>query len=359
MMFAGGPIVGKLYDNFGPRYILLIGSFLHVFGLMMASVSTEYYQIILAQGICSPIGASAVFYPSMNAVGTWFFRHRALAFGIIAAGSSLGGVILPIMIQHLIPKIGFPWTMRVIAFTVLGLLIIANLTVKSRIPPTRKPFAFMDFVRPLQELPFMLVVLACLFIFFGSFIPINFAILEARQFGMSVELSSYLLAILNAVSEALFFRYRLTLMAPKASLFGRTIPGHLGDVFGRFNVTIIFTFMTAIVVLALWIPARDNAPMIVFAALYGFGNGSFVSMAPALIAQISDIRQLGVRTGTLFAVVSIGALCGNPIGGALLSQDGGGYLYLQIFCGTFLLAGAITFLAARWALVKWKLQVKV
>lgn len=33
-----GPVWGKLYDNYGPRYLLLVGSFLHVFGLMMASL---------------------------------------------------------------------------------------------------------------------------------------------------------------------------------------------------------------------------------------------------------------------------------------------------------------------------------
>ena len=50
-MFAGGPIAGKLYDNYGPRWILLVGSFLHVFGLMMASISSDYYQFLLSQGI--------------------------------------------------------------------------------------------------------------------------------------------------------------------------------------------------------------------------------------------------------------------------------------------------------------------
>jgi len=63
-----GPIVGKLYDNYGPRWILLAGTFFHVFGLLMTSVSTEYYQFILAQGICSPIGASMVFYPCLSLI---------------------------------------------------------------------------------------------------------------------------------------------------------------------------------------------------------------------------------------------------------------------------------------------------
>lgn len=37
------------------------GTLLHVFGLMMASISTEYYQILLSQGVCSAIGVAAVF----------------------------------------------------------------------------------------------------------------------------------------------------------------------------------------------------------------------------------------------------------------------------------------------------------
>lgn len=33
-----GPIWGKLYDSYGPRYLILTGSVLHVFGLMMTSI---------------------------------------------------------------------------------------------------------------------------------------------------------------------------------------------------------------------------------------------------------------------------------------------------------------------------------
>lgn len=54
--------MGKICDVHGPRYPLLIGTVLHVFGLMMTSICKEYYQFLLAQGICSSIGASAIFY---------------------------------------------------------------------------------------------------------------------------------------------------------------------------------------------------------------------------------------------------------------------------------------------------------
>jgi len=198
MLFAGGSICGKIFDSFGPRNLLLVGSFLHVFGLMMTSLSSRYYQFFLAQSICSSAGASAVFYASMNSVSTWFMKRRATALGIIASGSSLGGVILPIMVNKLIPRIGFGWTMRAVAFMILGLLVITNATTKSRVVHTKKPFTVMEFIRPLKEPAFLLVALASFFFFFGTFLPFNFLILQGQSEGMSNELSNYLIPILNA-----------------------------------------------------------------------------------------------------------------------------------------------------------------
>jgi MFS family permease len=93
LMFAGAPVFGKSFDSYGPMFSLVIGTTLHVFGLMMVSVSTEYYQFFLSQGLCSAVGASALFWGSNNSVGTWFRRRRALAFGIVSSGSSVGGVV--------------------------------------------------------------------------------------------------------------------------------------------------------------------------------------------------------------------------------------------------------------------------
>lgn len=64
LILPQGLFSGKLSDSYGPRWPLLLGSFMHVFGLMMLSISTEYYQIFLAQCVCSGIGTSFLFYPS-------------------------------------------------------------------------------------------------------------------------------------------------------------------------------------------------------------------------------------------------------------------------------------------------------
>lgn len=67
MLFTS-PVSGKLFDSYGPRVPIAIGSVLHVFGLMMASLSTKYYQLMLSQSVVSGIGSSLIFTPAMTAV---------------------------------------------------------------------------------------------------------------------------------------------------------------------------------------------------------------------------------------------------------------------------------------------------
>ena len=112
-------------------------------------------------------------------------------------------------------------------------------------------------------------------------------------------------------------------------------------------------FFAAILCLALGIPASGNAAYITFAAFYGFASGGFVSLAPAQIARISPVQQIGVRTGVLFSCVSFAGLVGNPIGGALV--DGTNFDKLNIFAGVVMMAGGVLFVLTRMVVTNWKL----
>jgi hypothetical protein len=69
------------------------------------------------------------------------------------------------MVVHLIPEVGFGWAMRICAFLILTLLIFANLSVRSRITPIKRPFSPMAFVRPLKEPTFLLLTGAIFFFY--------------------------------------------------------------------------------------------------------------------------------------------------------------------------------------------------
>ena len=341
-MLATGPIAGFIFDNYGPTKLLIVGSFLHVFGLMMASISSKYYQFMLSQGVCSAIGACCIFTPAIACVSTWFYKKRGMAIGITASASSLGGVLFPIIVSRMIRETGFPWAMRTCAFLILGLCTFAIFTLKSRLPPNPRPWSFVAFVRPLKETPMLLLTLATFFFYWGMFPVFSFITTVGVGRGMSLDLAQYLVSILNA-----------------GSVFGRTLPGILGDKVGRFNIMTIFCTLTAIVILAVWIPADTPAGQLVFAPIFGFASGAAIGLTPALIAQVSPIKEIGVRVGTVFAAGSIGALTGSPIGGALITRDNGGFKYMQLFGGVTCLVGCAFFAIARVYLVGFALKKKV
>jgi len=259
----------------------------------------------------------------------------------------------------LIPEVGYGWALRIPAFLILALLIFGNLTVKLRLPPSPKALKLNQYFKPLTETPYLVTTIASFLFYLGLFLPINYIQVQSTEYGMSKHLASYVIPILNAARHvfpsviALCFNWHLP------SLFGRILPGWLGDKIGRYNTQVGMCFFSGIIVLALWFPAKANAPLIIFAALYGFGSGAFVSLLPAMIAQISDIREIGLRVGTEFAIISVAALVSNPIGGALITSDHGKFRSLQIWCGVTLLAGSTMYIFARASLVGFKLNAKV
>lgn len=87
----------------------------------------------------------------------------------------------------------------------LGLCVIAQVTVKSRLPPKPKPLDLIEFIRPLKEAHFLMITLGGFFFFWGMFVPFNYVIVEAQKIGMSAELSNYLLAMLNGARYETFF----------------------------------------------------------------------------------------------------------------------------------------------------------
>ena len=66
LLTGGFALGGKYFDAGYFRPIMWSGSFFVVFGLMMTSLSTKYYQVMLAQGVCVGIGLSLVFVPGVG-----------------------------------------------------------------------------------------------------------------------------------------------------------------------------------------------------------------------------------------------------------------------------------------------------
>ena len=110
--------------------------------------------------------------------------------------------------------------------------------------------------------------------------------------------------------------------------------------------------------LALWIPASNDDARIAFATLYGFFTGAYVTLLPALVADISPFSELGTRTGIIFFASAITGVTSNPISGAILG-DNDNWLGAKAFAGIFCLVGTAFVAATRISKSGWKLFVKV
>lgn len=89
-MWILGPVFGRVTDAYGPTPIMIPCSLLCVFSLCMLSLSTEYYQMFLSQGLGFGLGAGGIFTTCFVVSGQWFVKKRGLAMGIVTCGSSLG-----------------------------------------------------------------------------------------------------------------------------------------------------------------------------------------------------------------------------------------------------------------------------
>ncbi|KAM0429451.1 hypothetical protein ACHAQK_011074 [Fusarium lateritium] len=325
-LFGLGPIVGIIFDRYGPRPLIIGGTILHVFGLMMASLAKTYYQFLLSQGVCSAIGVACLYSPALACISTWFLKRRGAALGIMATGSSVGGVIFPIMITRMIERNGYPWALRTSAFLILGLQVIACLT-----KPIPKKLPAGRLAAPFTEPAFALLLVGIFILTYGMYIPIDYLSLSGLQEAhMSVNMSQYLVAIMNA-----------------ASLFGRLGAGYGADIIGRWNMFVIACTVSGISNLAVWIPATKSSITIGYAIMFGFASGAFVSLVGALPVSVSPIPELGYRMGIVFLIISVPALTMAPIGGAILQHASNGWVSLKVFAGVLSLAGSAIILGSR------------
>ncbi|KAJ5688646.1 MFS-type transporter dbaD [Penicillium macrosclerotiorum] len=316
-----GVITGPLFDAGYFRGLIGFANFMLPFGLMMTSLSTKYWHLILAQGICVGLAAGCLFVPSVAILPQYFRRKRGFANGLAASGSSIGGVVYPIMFNQLQEKIGFPWATRAIGFLCFGTTFISFSIMRVRFAPKekRKLYQFSAFKDPAYCLFAAAMFLGFLgfynFLFYVQSYAIDTGIVDSN-------LGFYLLSMLNA-----------------ASTFGRIGPNFIADHTGPLNMLTPAVTITSILAFV-WIRVHTVAGMIVLTILYGFFSGGFVSLPPVVMASMTpDVRDLGTRLGMVFAITSIGLLIGTPIGGAILA-DTNNYLGVQLFTACCLIASA-------------------
>ncbi|TKW54809.1 Riboflavin transporter MCH5 [Colletotrichum tanaceti] len=358
LLLLVGVLVGPLYDAGHLRGLTLTGIALVFLGLCMTSLASRYWQTLLAQAFCVGLGAGCLYIPSVAVIPQWFVRRRALATGVVATGSGLGGVVYPLIIQGLLPRLGFPWATRVVAFVSLVTNAFAFAVLREREPRRRRGRGrggrsgdstenhlrrrrVMLDLSAYRNVSFVVLSGAMFFNLFAYTAPIyylqQYSLAHAGPAGQGTPDTSgsgsgsayYLVAILNA-----------------GSILGRLFPAWLAGRYGPINVLLGVSVSVAAVALC-WLGVSTPAGSVAFALAYGIASGGLISLPPTVVSiLVPDLGLHGTWLGMLSTTNAFGALAGPPIAGALLEATGS-YLGVQLLSGLGLTAMAILVLVLR------------
>ncbi|KAI1786161.1 MFS general substrate transporter [Ganoderma leucocontextum] len=303
MLYAPGVPVGRLFDLGYLRLPVLMASALLVVCMFLTAECTQYWQFLLCQGFGVGL-ASGVLFNMCNMVMThWFKRRLGLAFASMFGGGSIGGCFFPIVLRTLLQHTSFPWTMRVLAFIVLGLVAVTNLTIARRLPGTQDPGPLIN-VAEFRKPAYSVYVVSLIVNTLALFTVLTYLTVTAVGAHLSANLSFDLLAIANA-----------------ASTLGRIGSGLLADSYGPLNILIPATVMTAAVTYA-WPFATNLAHFVVVAVFIGISTGAILAILVQPFALMGAVEDVGLRIGMAYTLVTIGLLAGPPISGAIVDGTG-------------------------------------
>ncbi|TDZ51605.1 Aspyridones efflux protein apdF [Colletotrichum trifolii] len=332
LTFALCTVSGRLTDAGYARQTVFAGCAVVVLGTFMTSLCTTYWQIMLAQGICTGAGLGVLFMPGVAIIGSYFKQRRSLALAISATGTGVGSLIFPSTLQYLIPQIGFPWAVRCSAFVALAVAILANILLRPRLPP-RRSGPLVEWAA-FREGPYILFALGVFLYFLALYFGFFYINTYARNVvGFPTTESVSLLLITNGMG------------IPSRPVVGYIADRHLGPI----NTFVLTTFLLGCVELA-WTGVTTKTGMYIFSVFFGLSNGAAQGVFVGALASLTtDPQKMGTRFGMIATLSGFASLAGPPTAGAIIDRCHGDYLWAQIWGGAVIMLGSMTIAAARMA----------
>ncbi len=345
-MYLGAPFTFAALQQWpkSRTYCSGVGLATIVLALIISSFSRRVWHLILTQGILYAIGGTMLYTPAILFLDEWFIQRKGFAYGVMWAGTGVGGISIPFVMNWGLGKYGSATMLR--AWAVALIILSAPLLhyVKPRIPLSLTPhrrrrfdFAF------LRTSTFWVLQAGNILEGLGFFIPNIYLPTYARTLGLSSVAGTVTIALYNTTS-----------------VFGQVILGSLIDKLHVTTVILISTLGATLSVLLFWGLAASLPLLCIFALIYGLFAGGFTSTWTGVIKEVQKSAN-GAEAGMVFGLLSAGRGVGSVVTGVLseaLLRDGGfagdakggygtGYGPLIVFTGITAALGGVSWVGRR------------
>jgi MFS family permease len=350
-------ITGRLYDRYGPKWVIAISTMLFSAGYALMSTMDSLWQFLLYYGIVSAAGLGGITVPLFGTlVGHWFERRRGLAVSLAFAGGCLGQFFLVPVFSDMVLSSGWRTTSLWIAVLALAVNLPLAFAVVRGDPeklgiapygagsttgvsratgrsagattsaaPVTVPagLTLSEAMRTRSLWLFTVVMFIC-----GSadFLVTTHLVAMVTDYGVSPEAGANMLAWLGLLS-----------------LGGVLLAGPAADAIGN-KTPIAATFAFRIVLLALLFSFKGPASFWVFSLGFGFTLLVTAPLTTTLLGRLYGVTHLGLLTGFITMAHTLGGGVWAYAAGTIFDRTGDYDLALLISVGMAVLALVCTLL---------------
>jgi len=341
-------VIGLFIRRIGLRWLMAAGCVVLGGGLLFYSAAETPLDVYISHSALGlSLGLVGVMIQTVL-ISNWFRRKRGTAMGILLAGTSFGGVLVPLIATPLIAKYGWRPAMQILSLSVWLVLLPAiiflvrdrasdvgldfdggesggnasvneraNLTSESGISPNPehrtpqseiRPPDGATFVEALRSPMFWIISLCAILIFYPIFtISQQFNLYLQNTIGVSRETAGVAQSILFATSVG-----------------GKFLFGWLCDKFPT-RVVIMsccgLMFLSTLMLVGFLTPST----IYVFLVPFGLGYGGTFVLVQLLTVESFGLRDIGKILGALTLIETLGGFLGSVVTGYLASLNNGDY----------------------------------
>jgi len=323
------PFAGKAADSLPLRWLVLAGGICFAMSLILTSYAQELWQIGVIFAVLTVAGlVLAGPVTAMTLVARWFNRNSGMALGIVSTGTSIGGLLLPLLVVYLQAEFGWREANLWLAGLVMLVIVPASLLIYGS--PAEAGVAADDAVDPVSDAtdlsdlqrdvstgpqewtfrsilmrPTFWAMMFCFIVVTAIFVAIqqNLAPL-AKDNGVSAAAVSFVVAVMAFVMIA-----------------AKLLFGFFAD---RVELrTLYLISIIALVAVLLLLTAREATypVLIVTGVLVGIAGGSLLPLMAAMIRRDFGALSFGRVKGLSSGLVSLSAI-GPWIAGSIFDATG-------------------------------------
>lgn len=300
-----GPLINFIVGYLGVRNTIIVGSFIQFIGVMLASFSTQLWELYCTQGILQGIGMAFIAVPMVIIVPQWFKGgpggKRNLAAGIQSAGCGVGGILYNIGMEPIMNKRGWQWALRTQAILCIILNLLATLLVRTRNKNIKPIYKIYD---------------KDVFHTFGNFVMMLWEILTLLGYVT-------LMYNLGDFTRSMGYNNRqgsiVSTMVAVGAIYGRPIVGKVADIFGPIQTTIVVSWIASVFSFAMWLPCKNFVTAVFFALIEGSLIGTIWMTMATITAAVTGLQKFGVAMSLSWIAIGSSGLVSPIIGIALKS----------------------------------------